>query len=157
MNVEKLWKLSDASLVVTWLRLTEPRSGPSGLAGLLFGGFGFAADDGQRLDGFAGDGVNGVEALGEQSLEVLGFGDFGFVGRGGKDVHGFDDFFVELEPFAVARGGLLEGMIDDARELVEIGSAALEVIAINGAQNFLGGDEGEGVGLGVRTHAFKLF
>ena len=80
------------------------------------GGFGvlFAADDGEGLDGFGGDGVDGVQALGEQGLEFGGFGDFGFVGRGGKEVDGFDDFFVELEPFAVARGGLLEGVVDDA-------------------------------------------
>ena len=116
----------------------------------------FAADDGQGLDGFGGDGVDGVHALGEQGLDVGGFGDFGFVGRGGKDVHGFDDFFVELEPFAVARGGLPEGAVDDARDAVEADGAAFEVIAINGAENVLGGDVGERVGRFVGTHGLKM-
>ena len=115
------------------------------------------ADDGEGFDGFAGDGVDGVEALGEEGLQVGGFGDFGFVGRGGKEVHGFDDFFVKLEDFAVARGGLPNRGVDDMGDGVEADLAALEVIAINGAQDFLGGDEGEGVGLGSGTHVVKVY
>jgi hypothetical protein len=114
----------------------------------------FAANDSQRLDGFGGDSVDGVEALGEQGLEAVGFGDFGFVGRGGKEVDGFDDFFVKLQPFAIARGGLLEGMVDDAGNGVEADGAAFEVVAVNGAKNVFGGDEGERVGRLV--HAIKI-
>ncbi len=116
----------------------------------------FAADDGEGLDGFGGDGVHGVEALGEQGLEFLGFGHFGFVGRGGEEVHGFDDFFVELEPFAIARGGLLEGFVDDAGDGVETHGAAGEVIAVNGAENVFGGDEGERVGRFIGTHVGRV-
>jgi hypothetical protein len=116
----------------------------------------FAADDGEGLDGFGGDGVDGVEALGEQGLEFGGLGDFGFVGRRGKDVHGFDNFFVKLKPFAIARGGLLEGAVDDAGNGVEVDGAAFEVIAVNGAENFFGGHEGERVGRFGGTHAFKI-
>ena len=67
-----------------------------------------------------------------------------------RDVHGFDNFFVEFEPFAVTRGGLLDGAIDDGGDAVEGDGAALEVIAVNGAENVFGGDEGERVGLGGR-------
>jgi len=107
-----------------------------------------AADGGEGLDGFGGDGVDGVEALGEQALEFGGVGNFGFVGRGAEDVHGFDDFFVEFEPFAIARGGLLKSAIDDGGDAVQGDGAAFEVIAVNGAEDVFGGDEGERVGLG---------
>ncbi len=80
----------------------------------------FAADDGQRLDGFGGDGVDGVEALGEEGLEFLWVGGLWFGQAGWRGcAAGFDDFFVEPEPFAIARGCLLEGFVDDARDGVE--------------------------------------
>jgi hypothetical protein len=123
-----------------------------GASGRFVAGF-FAADDGQRLDGFGGDGVDGVEALGEQGLEFGGLSDFGFVGRGGEEVRGFDDFFVELEPFAIARGGLFEGLVDDLRDAVEADGATGKVIAIDGAENFFGSHEGERVRLFGGTHA----
>jgi hypothetical protein len=91
--------------------------------------------------------------MGEQGLEFDGFGDFGFVGRGAEDVHGFDDFFVEFEPFAVARGGLLERAVDDGGDAVKRDDAAFEVIAVNSTEDVFGGDEGEGVGLGGGAHS----
>jgi len=100
--------------------------------------------------------VDGIEALGEEALEFLRLGDFGFVRRSGKDVHGFDDFFVELEPFAIARGGLFEGLVDDSRDGVEAHFAAGEVIAVNSAKNFFGGDKGEWVRLLMGTHGGKV-
>jgi len=66
-------------------------------------------------------------------------------------VHGFDDFFVELEPFAVARGGLLERAVDDGGDAVQRDGAAFEVIAVNGAEDVFGGDDGEGGGRGHGT------
>jgi hypothetical protein len=99
--------------------------------------------------------VDGIEALGEQGLEFRWVRDFGFVGRGAQEVHGFDNFFVEFEPFAIAGGGLFESLVDDGRDGVETDGAAFQVIAVNGAENFFGGDKSERVGLRV-AHLYIL-
>jgi hypothetical protein len=116
----------------------------------------FAADDGEGFDGLRGDGMDGVQSLGQEALQFGRLGYFRFVGWRGKQMHGFDDFLVELKPFSVAGGGLPERSIDDSGDAIEADGAALEVVAVNRAQDFFGGDKGEGVGRLVGTHVSKV-
>jgi hypothetical protein len=116
----------------------------------------FAADDGEGFDGLRGDGMDGVQSLGQEALQFGRLGYFRFVRWRGKQMHGFDDFLVEFKPFSVAGGGLPERSIDDSGNAIEADGAALEVVAVNRAQDFFGGDKGEGVGRLVGTHVSKV-